>query len=149
MSLLLPIPPRNPHFTMGVQLDGLFFDLEFFWSMRGAEWLVSLATSAGDVVFSGRSLKENWPVWRGVQDVRLPGGALTAIDTNLALAGASTDVVAGFGTFPYLFPMLFGSGQGGGNTTAIGDGAMTVENLGTRFQVVYVTEEELAALGGA
>jgi len=80
--LVLPLPTGNPYFSVDVELDTLNYVLEFAWNERASAWFVSMTTSGGDVIFSGRKLVLDWPLWFRVVDNRLPGGILLATDTS-------------------------------------------------------------------
>ena len=66
----------DPFYTLGVELDGASYSLDFRYSEREAVWYLAVSSGEGDLLASGIKLVCFYPLLRGRTDPRLPKGTL-------------------------------------------------------------------------
>lgn len=82
MAFELPTRTDLARYAFDVELDESTFTLSFEWNDRDAGWYMSILTSEGVPLLSGRRIVVGYPLISIHRDPRLPAGTLVAIDTS-------------------------------------------------------------------
>lgn len=120
MAQTIPTRSDLTSYTERVLLDGVSYDLWFFWNDRDASWNLTIYDSATpdnadgsrDALVAGIPVHVGWPLLHAFVAPGLPAGDIVALDTT------NKDLDPG------------------------------VAELGTRVVLVYLTAAEVAALIG-
>jgi hypothetical protein len=75
-------PSGAATWTQRTQLDGVDYILVFYWAQRDGHWWMHVQDVNEVPIASGLKLVTNWPLLRGVRDVRRPPGSLFIVDTQ-------------------------------------------------------------------
>ena len=71
-----------------IQLDGVQYIFEFFWSDRESCWYMSILDQSQNYMATGLRLNVSWPLLRRFQNPALPQGLLYCLDTT----GTGTEI---------------------------------------------------------
>ena len=80
-SYTLPLRTDLPHYTFGVELEGVSYRFELRWNARAGAWWITVLTSDDQPIVS-RKVVVGFPLFDRYRDSRLPPGGLEAIDTT-------------------------------------------------------------------
>ena len=81
-TLELPSANDTEAFEYETELQGSVFQLSFRWNRRDAHWFLTVRDADGVDIASGRRVVADWPLLKGVVDVRRPHGEIVALDTT-------------------------------------------------------------------
>lgn len=68
-------------YNLRVNLDGRYFNLEFFWNSRDSAWYLQLSSASGGLLAT-RKLVCGMPLFASKADVAFPYGELIVVDPS-------------------------------------------------------------------
>lgn len=86
MAQAVPVKRDTPHWLQRTSLDGVTFELEFFWNERDAGWYLTVRDIEGNPLRGAIRMALDWPLLRTWADQGRPAGELYLVD--LAGTGA-------------------------------------------------------------
>lgn len=79
---LFDLPVRNDvtNYDFDVELDGVVFNLRFYFNSRDEYWYLDLRTEAGAPLILGRRIVVDGPLTKRFRDAGLPAGEIGLVD---------------------------------------------------------------------
>ncbi|WP_186650094.1 phage baseplate plug family protein [Fluviispira vulneris] len=81
-TFLIPVLTNNHYFEISVPLDGIVYNLEFYWNIRAQRFFLSLYDSNNNLIISSVPIILNFPLFYQYKNSNLPKGFLYAVDTT-------------------------------------------------------------------
>lgn len=77
----IPTTPNLPHYNQFTTLDGVTYQLVFFWNVRDEHWFMDIFDINGNAVLLSTRLVCNFPLLRRANP-GAPPGQILAVDTS-------------------------------------------------------------------
>ena len=82
MTRLLPTVTDRARYSIEVELDKVFFKLDFEWVERSGHWYFSVSDATGKALVSGQRVVVGTPLLARFRNQAMPAGMLIAVDTS-------------------------------------------------------------------